>query len=406
MAVTVFYFAMSFNTVLPWSVCDDAWADENCVDASSTNVTYNNKSQSSSEQYYYQYVIHLKDDISDGIGFPDWRLTICLVFSWIMVFFTLAWGVKSSGKVAYFTALFPYVVLFTLLVRGVTLPGAIDGMLYFITPKWEKLLDPNVWFAAVSQSFFSLSVGFGPIITFSSYNSFSQNIYRDAWIISFTDTFTSLLAGFTIFAILGNLSHELDTNIEDVVRGGGGLAFVSYPDALAKFDWAPQLFAVLFFLMLFTLGVGSAAGLAGCFMGAISDTFPSIKKVHIAFVVSVAGFLCGLVYVTQVDVFTKACWVVITPLTLLTIFVYNMVVFELPTYNGEALPQIAYTCGWILTSVAVGLVPLCFLHSLYHTSGDTVVQRLRTVFQPTQSWGPGRSRDKIRWEKLNVVPPS
>ncbi|KAG0720141.1 Sodium-dependent nutrient amino acid transporter 1 [Chionoecetes opilio] len=146
-----------------------------------------------------------------------------------------------SLQVAYFTAVFPYVVLFTLLVRGVTLPGAIDGMLYFITPKWEKLLDPNVWFAAVSQSFFSLGVGFGPIVTFSSYNSFSQNIYRDAWIISFTDTFTSLLAGFTIFAILGNLSYELDTNIEDVVRGGGGLAFVSYPDALAKFDWAPQI---------------------------------------------------------------------------------------------------------------------------------------------------------------------
>ncbi|KAG0710240.1 Sodium-dependent nutrient amino acid transporter 1 [Chionoecetes opilio] len=352
-----------------------------------------------------------------------------------------------SLQVAYFTALFPYVVLFTLLVRGVTLPGAIDGMLYFITPKWEKLLDPNVWFAAVSQSFFSLSVGFGPIITFSSYNSFSQNIYRDAWIISFTDTFTSLLAGFTIFAILGNLSYEFDTNIEDVVRGGVGLAFVSYPDALAKFDWAPQLFAVLFFLMLFTLGVGSAAGLAGCVMGVISDIFPSIKKVHITLVVSVAGFLCGLVYVTQggqqilemvdffggsfiifflevlslmglvyvygyknifrdlrfmlgfeVDVFTKACWVVITPLTLLTIFVYNMVVFELPTYNGEALPQIAYTCGWILTSVAVGLVPLCFLHSLYHTSGDTVVQRLRDRIQPNQNWGTRETADKIRWE--------
>lgn len=47
-------------------------------------------------------------------------------------------------QVAYFTALFPYVVLFTLLGRGATLPGAIDGMLYFITPHWHKLLDPNV----------------------------------------------------------------------------------------------------------------------------------------------------------------------------------------------------------------------------------------------------------------------
>lgn len=41
-------------------------------------------------------------------------------------------------------ALFPYVVLITLLIRGVTLPGATTGMLYFIKPVWHKLLDPNV----------------------------------------------------------------------------------------------------------------------------------------------------------------------------------------------------------------------------------------------------------------------
>ena len=52
--------------------------------------------------------------------------------------------VASSGKVAYFTALFPYVVLITLLVRGVTLDGASDGILYFINPEWHKLLDVNV----------------------------------------------------------------------------------------------------------------------------------------------------------------------------------------------------------------------------------------------------------------------
>lgn len=50
----------------------------------------------------------------------------------------------SSGKVAYFTALFPYVVLITLLVRGVTLEGASDGILYFIRPDWPKLLDASV----------------------------------------------------------------------------------------------------------------------------------------------------------------------------------------------------------------------------------------------------------------------
>jgi solute carrier family 6 amino acid transporter-like protein 5/7/9/14 len=84
------------------------------------------------------------DSIEDGVGAPDWRLTLCLLFSWITIFMVIIKGVKGSGKVAYFLALFPYVVMITLLIRGVTLPGAVDGILFFITPQWDKLLDPIV----------------------------------------------------------------------------------------------------------------------------------------------------------------------------------------------------------------------------------------------------------------------
>jgi solute carrier family 6 amino acid transporter-like protein 5/7/9/14 len=84
------------------------------------------------------------DSIEDGVGAPDWRLTLCLLFSWITIFLVIVKGVKGSGKVAYFLALFPYVVMITLLIRGVTLPGAVDGILFFITPQWDKLLDPIV----------------------------------------------------------------------------------------------------------------------------------------------------------------------------------------------------------------------------------------------------------------------
>lgn len=84
------------------------------------------------------------DNIDNGIGPLDWRLSLCLLLSWICIFGALIKGVASSGKVAYFTAIFPYVVLITLLIRGCTLPGAGDGILFFITPQWEKLLDVNV----------------------------------------------------------------------------------------------------------------------------------------------------------------------------------------------------------------------------------------------------------------------
>jgi len=82
--------------------------------------------------------------LNDGVGIPDWRLSLCLLLSWILIFATLVKGVASSGKVAYFTALFPYAVLITLLIRGVTLPGAEEGILYFVTPDWNKIGDINV----------------------------------------------------------------------------------------------------------------------------------------------------------------------------------------------------------------------------------------------------------------------
>ena len=161
------------------------------------------------------------------------------------------------------------------------LDGAMEGIMFYLTPQWSELLNLKVWYAAVTQSFFSLStgkiffggfqgtwvpififLGFGALITYSSYNDFKHNSYRDAWIISFTDTLTSMLAGLVIFSILGSLAHELGVPVKAVVDSGPGLAFVSYPSALAKFDGPvlPQLFSVLFFLMLITLGLGSATG--------------------------------------------------------------------------------------------------------------------------------------------------
>lgn len=114
---------------------------------------------------------------------------------------------------------------------------------------------------------------------------------------------TSLIAGCTIFGILGNLAHESGKkDISTVVRAGTGLAFISYPEALAKFTVVPQLFAVLFFLMLFILGIGTTVAFTAVINSVIKDRFPNIKNWKIAAGVSSAGFLVGIVYCTRVSV--------------------------------------------------------------------------------------------------------
>lgn len=77
-------------------------------------------------------------------GYPSWRLTLCLLGTWVIVFLIIVRGVKSSGKASYFLAMFPYVVLLTLLVRSVTLEGASKGIIYFLKPQWNELLNPKV----------------------------------------------------------------------------------------------------------------------------------------------------------------------------------------------------------------------------------------------------------------------
>lgn len=116
------------------------------------------------------------------------------------------------------------------------------------------------------------------------------------------DLCTSLMAATTIFGILGNLAYEIGTDdIQSVVRGGTGLAFVSYPEALAKFTVVPQLFAVLFFLMLFVLGIGTTVAFCNVIISIVKDQFPEFKQWKIAAGLSALAFSVGVVYCTPVS---------------------------------------------------------------------------------------------------------
>lgn len=322
---------------------------------------------------------------------------MCLLASWLVVFFSLVRGVQSSGKVAYFTALYPYVVLLILLITGCTKEGAWEGIKFFITPKWHKIYDPNVWYAAVGQCFFSLSTGFGPIVMYASYNPFRHNVHRDALIVSIMDTFTSFFAGLTVFSILGNLAYQLDTDVSSVVDSGPGLVFVSYADAISKFTWVPQLFACLFFLMLFSLGVGSAVSWQMAVITVICDQFPSLNKTYAAVVACIFGFAFGLVYCTpggqyiltlvdnyggnftiyvlatlecigiawfyglnnitrdieymlniRLNWYWKICWGIVVPVVLSVILVYSLATAEPLKHNGVTFPSSAI--GKLFTS--------------------------------------------------------
>ncbi|XP_055854042.1 sodium-dependent nutrient amino acid transporter 1 isoform X2 [Episyrphus balteatus] len=441
MGITLKYMYDSFYNVLPWTECQEAWGSS-CVASginSSANISFlAGERQTSAELYFLKEVLKEKDSIVDGIGYPNWPLVLGLFVSWIMIYLLIIRGVKSSGKASYFLAIFPYIVMIILLIRAVTLEGSADGIIYFIKPQWEKILSPKVWYAAVTQVFYSLSVCFGNIIMYSSYNKFNHNVYRDATIVTLLDTFTSLLAGFTIFGILGHLAHEIGTtDVGTVVKGGTGLAFISYPDAIAKFKAMPQIFSVLFFVMLFVLGIGSNIAMTSCTMTAIRDSFPKIPQSYCALGISVISFLLGLLYVTPggqfiltlVDYFGasmialtlgiielyvfawvygvdrlcrdaqfmigkspswywRICWGVITPLIMTAIWIYTFVAYEPLTYKDVKFPSWGYAIGWTITAFGVAQVPIWACVAIVKQPGDTLMEKVRGAFRPKANWGP------------------
>ncbi|XP_059618026.1 sodium-dependent nutrient amino acid transporter 1-like isoform X1 [Phlebotomus argentipes] len=448
--LTLNYFFSSFQAELPWSRCREEWGD-NCVDSKPNPNQTNNFTQgiSSSELYFMKEVLKAKDQIDDGIGVPDWKLTLWLLLAWVMVFVVICRGVKSSGKVAYFLAIFPYVVMITLLIRACTLEGSGEGILFFIRPQFSELLNPKVWYAATTQVFFSLSVGIGTIVMFSSYNRFDHNIYRDAMIVTTLDTFTSLLGGITMFAILGNLAHNLNAHITEVVKVGSGLAFISYPDAISKFDWVPQLFAVLFFFMLLVLGLGSVVALVSAVVTVLRDQFPKVVYWKMALIVSSTLFLVGLIYTTPggqwmldlvdhyggtflifalaivelvaifwvyglgdfvmdtqfmckryVGPYWRYCWALVTPVFMLIIFVYHMASLKPLTFGSSDYPDEAHVAGWIL--FAIGMVQLP-LWAVYAVGCKTpVYDSLRQSLRPTDEWGPKNPKIYLEWKQFKA----
>ncbi|KAF7254455.1 Sodium-dependent neutral amino acid transporter SLC6A17 [Varanus komodoensis] len=193
---SMFYFFKSFQSPLPWSECpiikngSVATVEPECDKSSATTF------------FWYRDALDISNSISEGGGL-NWRMTLCLLAAWSIVGLAMIKGIQSSGKVMYFSSLFPYVVLICFLVRGLLLRGAIDGILHMLTPKLDKMLDLQVWREAATQVFFALGLGFGGVIAFSSYNKQDNNCHFDAALVSFINFFTSILATLVVFAVLG-----------------------------------------------------------------------------------------------------------------------------------------------------------------------------------------------------------
>jgi len=169
----------------------------------------------------------------------------------------------------------------------------------------EKLLEPMVWVDAAVQVFYSIGVGFGVHLTYSSFNKFNNNCYRDCLITAAVNSLTSFYSGFVIFTYLGYMAYSMNKEIQNVASEGYGLVFQVYPEAISTLPFA-KFWSLLFFVMLLTLGIDSAMGGLEAVITGLMDEFNLKWMRREVFTVAIisTSFIGALVNCTQGGAFT------------------------------------------------------------------------------------------------------
>lgn len=451
----LYYLLQCFQHELPWASCRHSWNTPNCVEDTvrknkslwvSANITNLTNLTSPGTEFWERNVLSISSGI-DEVGGLKWDLALCLLAVWVICFFCIWKGVKSTGKVVYFTATFPFLMLIVLLVRGVTLPGAAEGIKFYLYPNLTRLKDPEVWIDAGTQIFFSYAICLGAMTSLGSYNKYKYNCYRDCMLLGCLNSGTSFVSGFAIFSVLGFMAQEQGVAIADVAESGPGLAFIAYPKAVTMMPM-PTVWAVLFFIMLLLLGLDSQFVEVEGQITSLVDLYPSLlrkgyrREIFIA-VICVISYLLGLTMVTKGGMYVfqlfdyyaasgvcllwvaffecvavawvygadnfydaiedmigyrpngwmKWSWMLITPVLCVGCFVFSLVKYKPLTYNKfYKYPDWSIGLGWGLALTSMICIPMMVVIKIIQSDGS-LIERIKAVAAPVKGGASSRPKE-------------
>lgn len=338
---TIYMSSIAMNHTAKWNSCDNDWNDvSSCIGSDSKfKCAMFNKSglepspiwanlsdpyRKSSDYFFFKGACYKRADLSNNFtigaseqyfknyvvapsnGFLDFnklnvKSFIGMNVCWLIVILILWKGVDYMGKASYVIVTLPYFIIILLFFRGISLEGADDGLKFYLgNPDWSKVFAPATWGEALKQLCFSLGIGYGGLIGMSSFSRPDNNCFRDALIVIIGDTIMSIVGGAAVFSTLGFLAKQRGCSVKDVVQDGFSLAFVAFPEALSRMP-LPELWSILFFLMLFFLGISTEVAYVNVFCSSICDQFVGLRKKKWMVVVGwcFVLYLIGIVMVTD-----------------------------------------------------------------------------------------------------------
>jgi len=319
------------------------------------------------EDFLYTNYLHLGNAGELG-GFVP-QVVIPLIIVWVIVLGILTKGVKKGIEAANRIFIPLLVFIFILIViRAITLPGAAEGLQAFFEPNFSKIMDPQVWVAAYGQIFFSLSIAFAIMITYSSYLPKKSDITNNAFITGFGNSSFELLAGIGVFSVLGFLAQQSGVPVDKVVEDGVGLAFIVFPEIINQFPALPQFFGVLFFLSLVLAGLTSLMSITETYVAGIVDKF-NISRTKAVLLGGGLSALISLLYATKgglflldnVDYYINQFGVAV--LGLVEVVLIAWVFRKLNEYklHANAVSDIRLRAWWTISLILITPVVLGFM---------------------------------------------
>ena len=318
------------------------------------------------------------------VGDPEVSTTLVpgvavpLVLVWVVVLAIIALGVSRGVQRVNVVFIPLLVVAFVgLVARALTLPGAADGLNALFTPDWAALADPGVWIAAYSQIFFSLSIAFGIMVTYASYQRRRANMTSSGLVVAFANSSFEILAGIGVFATLGFLAHQQASTV-DQLEGLSGpiLSFVTFPAVISEMPGG-NLFGAVFFGALVLAGFTSIISILLGVAASVSEKFglahrtASIVVCGVCAVISIGLFstTSGLIALDTVDQWANNVGIVVSAIvmTVLVAWVFRTA----PVLRAHLNRVSTFQVGRVWYVLVGGLAPVLLTYML--------VERVRTL---------------------------
>ncbi|XP_045191964.2 sodium-dependent dopamine transporter-like [Mercenaria mercenaria] len=456
------YFVNTFQAELPWIGCNHQWNEQGCVTMKTDNFTSNVTERDINTTYYHSELNIPVDNFTDvtkmtaaeqfwqykvlqlssGLGDFDgilWNFVL-YIFIWrLLVSLCMIKSIKSIEKVMFVTVFVPIILMLIIWVRSLMLEGAITGMLYYITPTFDRITDPKVWLEAALMACYTLGPGWGTIPMIGSHNKFHGNVIRYSVLSTFCDFLSAVMNGLICFSILGVMAHDSGLDLEKTVTSGLSLGFTVYPTAFTYFP-LPQVWSAVFFVNLILVGLDAQVLSTETVMSCLEDMFPKwFKGTRRLFMIALinAGFFLltipfctrGGMYLFQLLDWYAAAWTLlfvcfiecvvftwvygterlsrdieimvgrplptfmrisgafISPCIFLVVLIQSFVQYRPPTYGSYSYPAFAEALGWCLAFLVISPIVVVLVLKLIKT-GRSTKKLSEEIKRPSDSWGP------------------